>query len=486
MVISCDDGHNDEKGYTPSSASLPPSQHLNSSSISRDEKEILLYSSSHNCSLKRTSDADGNSTLDATTLPSSTKIAATAEATSSSTTIAAPSSSSSVPSCPPQSSFTQRALSADEKIYQEIKLRDFESINKYFNFQKGKGKHRPPISVVGCSENFRHCFRAIREWRKKTTKQQKEEKKRVSTLKKSERNKYEAKIDALMKNKEFVLWGRRKKTNAIFEIDRQPLASLTNINNVAPIIAEAAVLAPPKQQPCPSRMSDRCLVQRSAERAKEMHEQVLKHIGIASSKEERASRFNDEKEDESERNFKKRKVGTRPQFAYQAGDAVGCKLLHQTMRQFARYTDTVTMDETAIDNENENKNSGNKPKNMAVMMVLNEVSETSMNGGGAKEKGNARRSKPEFIILSDNKNDCKKILKVFGDIFTRDEEKNKKENYELNFCQKDEDTGLMSTSVNMYIENKRKKRESGKARKPVTLETIEEEIDEQELGVTLD
>ena len=67
------------------------------------------------------------------------------------------------------------------------------------------------------------------------------------------------------------------------------------------------------------------------------------------------------------------------------------------MKQFARYNDTVT---TNRDDDDENE--GKKPRNIAIMMVLNEVSETSMNGGGAKEKGCAKRRKPEFLLLSDN------------------------------------------------------------------------------------
>ena len=80
-------------------------------------------------------------------------------------------------------------------------------------------------------------------------------------------------------------------------------------------------------------MSDRHLIQNAAERAKEMNDVVLRHVGTALSKEDRVKRLSEtEEENRNGRYFKKRKVGARPQSAYQASDMVGCKLLHQTMK----------------------------------------------------------------------------------------------------------------------------------------------------------
>jgi len=57
------------------------------------------------------------------------------------------------------------------------------------------------------------------------------------------------------------------------------------------------------------------------------------------------------------------------------------------------------------------------PRRMAVMMVLNEVSPTSMNGGGAKVRS-VKRSKPEFLLVSDNRKDCKKVMGAFCECFS--------------------------------------------------------------------
>ena len=173
-------------------------------------------------------------------------------------------------------------------------------------------------------------------------------------------------------------------------------------------------------------------------------------------------------------------MGTiRPKLAYQAGDVISQKCLFQTIKQFAKYNDTLTLRRDG-DGANDNK-----PRNMAVMMVLNEVGESSLNGGGARQKASAKRNIPEFIILLDDKKYCKKIIKAFSDIFTTNEAKNKKENYTLHFFQPDETTGLMWTSVNNFVEAKQKARENGKAKSTATMDTIEEEYNE-ELGVTLD
>ena len=132
------------------------------------------------------------------------------------------------------------------------------------------------------------------------------------------------------------------------------------------------------------------------------------------------------------------------------------------MKQFAKYSDTVTI--------KRGEDECVKPRNIALMMVLNDVEESSMNGGGAKEKGCAKRCKPEFLLLSDNKKDCKKIMSVFSEIFTTKENMNKKDNYDFHWFQQHED-GSIATAVNNYVNEKKKERENGRAKVIMTLDS---------------
>ena len=222
-----------------------------------------------------------------------------------------------------------------------------------------------------------------------------------------------------MKNKECILSGNKNEESV------EPPAPV--INNTTIINESTSTIPIPQQQRQQTSYSVpldlESLVQFSAESAKERHDACLeKHIGIFSSEEDRIRKV-DEMEEErvnSRIHVKKRKLGEKPEFVYQAGDGTSYSMLHQLMKAYGKYNDTVTMDS---DGE------GNKSRNIAVLMVLNEVSETSMNGGGSKDFDCARREKPEFLLFSNNKKDCKKVMSAFSDIYTTDKEKNKKEWY---------------------------------------------------------
>ena len=236
--------------------------------------------------------------------------------------------------------------------------------------------------------------------------------------------------------------------------------------------------------PVRSRMSDRTLVQRAKKMSEQLHEKVLAHIGFVSSKEERVRKINeDEENNKGGRVMKKRKKGERPQYLYQAGDKVGRKSFFDALKCFGVFSDSTTIERSDENEMNLNEEEG--PRNMAVMMVLNEVSDSSMNGGGAREKCQAKRSKPQFFLVSDNKPDCFKVLTAFKEIFSRDEKENKKDKYELNWLKQDKKSGLLATTIETYIKDKKTSRASCKGQKIVTLEQIEEEIDEN-LSSTLD
>ena len=108
-----------------------------------------------------------------------------------------------------------------------------------------------------------------------------------------------------------------------------------------------------------------------------------------------------------------------------------------------------------------------------------------MNGGGAKEYGCARREKPEFLLFSNNKKDCKKVMSAFSDIYTTNVDKNKKGQYDYHWFQQNEETRLILPDINDKIEGRKKQRENGTTKKPITLETIQEETSEN-LHSTLD
>ena len=148
------------------------------------------------------------------------------------------------------------------------------------------------------------------------------------------------------------------------------------------------------------------------------------------------------------------------------------------MKQFASFSDTVTIDES-----NEKEINDGMPRNVAVMMILNEVADSSMNGGGAKEKTFARKSKPQFILISDSRQNCKKVMCAFSEIFTtKVESTNKKNKYEVTLLQQDETSGLLKESVDKFIEQGLKRRVSVST-KPVTLEAVQNKLSENVGGI---
>ena len=75
-------------------------------------------------------------------------------------------------------------------------------------------------------------------------------------------------------------------------------------------------------------------------------------------------------------------------------------------------------------------------------------------------------------------------MSAFSDIFTRNEAKNKKDKYDLIMLQRNEATDLLKTTVDDFIGNEKKKRES-LSTKPTTLEEIQNELSE-DIGVRLE
>ena len=123
------------------------------------------------------------------------------------------------------------------------------------------------------------------------------------------------------------------------------------------------------------------------------------------------------------------------------------------------------------------KENEGKPRNIAVLLVLNEVAHSSMNGGGAREKRRARWSKPEFVLVCDRKSDCFKVLTAFKQIFSRDERENKKECYDLALFEHDEASGNLTPALEKLMSKYKRERSNGKNQKTVTLEQIDEEVD---------
>jgi hypothetical protein len=129
------------------------------------------------------------------------------------------------------------------------------------------------------------------------------------------------------------------------------------------------------------------------------------------------------------------------------------------LKAIGKYSDSVTFDS--------NKET---PRQLVVTMILNEVRSTSADGGTLGFQS-LRRKKPEFILACNNKSDCKKMMKAFHEIFVRDENKSKKDEYDVSFLQADSNDKKLSTSIDNFVK-KNKNERSSLSRKPLTVNTI--------------
>jgi hypothetical protein len=242
---------------------------------------------------------------------------------------------------------------------------------------------------------------------------------------------------------------------------------------VVPLVAAAA---PTPNQETATRISDRGLKSRAIDAARALHANVIKHIGMASTEEERKRRV-DEKETRKEINkSKKRKVGDRPKQCYQAGDMCGRKVMFQTLKQVATLSDTITIEQSSHREQR-------IPRNMVVTMILNEVRASSINGGGTRKANRMRKDKPEFILVCDNQDDCKVVLDTFSDIFTRDIDSNKKELYDLVILTKSAKDGKLKTAVEDYVKEEMEKRSIFKS---IDLNSIQSKLSDAGVGSNLE
>ena len=175
---------------------------------------------------------------------------------------------------------------------------------------------------------------------------------------------------------------------------------------------------------------------------------------------------------------KRRKIGERPKYAYQAGDSVGRRELHYVMKQFARYIETVTLKR---DDENFD-GSDTRPRNIAVMMILNKVSRSSMNGGARKAYDKAKRHKPEFILIAESQIDCKDVITAFSECCTTKQHLNKVDDYDFSWIKPDEATGLIQVAIDKFIEKEKKKRQSWNTKNQVSLEEIQDSVVDNGVG----
>ena len=105
--------------------------------------------------------------------------------------------------------------------------------------------------------------------------------------------------------------------------------------------------------------------------------------------------------------------------------------LHSTLKQLARFSDTITLPSEENNEDNGRSCHGEKPRNISVMMILNEVEQMSMNGGVKKAGKLMKKQQPEFILLAENGKNCKKVITAFLKIFTSNPEKNNSDGYDL-------------------------------------------------------
>ena len=82
------------------------------------------------------------------------------------------------------------------------------------------------------------------------------------------------------------------------------------------------------------------------------------------------------------------------------------------MKAVARYSDTVTINA-------ESNAAKNAPHHLVVTMILNDVKTTFVDGRSIAANC-LKRGKPKFLVFSNSKDDCKKVMNTFNSIFTRD------------------------------------------------------------------
>ena len=382
------------------------------------------------------------------------------------------------------SSTTLPSIDEDELIFQKVDLKCKKSIDKYFKMIPGKGERKPPASYAGFSRDFRECFEKIRQWRELSKEDQEEKRRECSNLPARELRTFRNNLTYLMKQNK----GTREESQ---QSCRLPLSSIGNTIQHVSNGQQGDTTAGGKKRKgaVAQRISDRRLKKKSADRAARNNERLCKHIGIVLTEEERFKKIDEMKNANKKKNEdkKKRAKGSRPQFAYQAGDMMGRRALQKAIKEFAIFSDLVTLrrqNERLGDSDDEEADM--KPKNAAVMMIMNEVAQTSISGGGPRERGVSRRAKPEFILISDNMKDCKRIMTAFGEIVTNDEAVNKKDNYDWNWLHQHKETGLLVTSVDAFVAREIEMRASGRNQKLVTLNQIQGEEENDPFVASLD
>lgn len=126
------------------------------------------------------------------------------------------------------------------------------------------------------------------------------------------------------------------------------------------------------------------------------------------------------------------------------------------------------------------------PKQIAVMMVLNEVEDTPVNGGGRlnQDSDSCRRKKPQFLLVTDSRPNCKIIIDAFTSVFSTNDNENKKGLYDYHIMQRDVKTGLLYPSVENFIKGTKSVRK-GVSKKQESLEVVQNDVCEKKLGSIL-
>ena len=390
---------------------------------------------------------------------------------------------------------TAKKKSKDQEIYEKIDLNYAGSIDKFFKFHDRKGTLKPIPSVLGCSSNYKTVFREIHEWRKLTQSAQETRKQNfIHNTTEKEKRAFRKKIALLMKkesiqthppvsNTTTTITNTITNTNSIIangssNTNNSVLSSSSEKQRSSTTSASTTSAASTTPATHCFNLTSPSFIRRAAAAAIKVHGAVKRHIGLASAQEDRVGKLNEIDKEKSV--HKRRKIGERPQFAYQAGDSVGRRELHLVMKQFGRYIDTVT-----LKRDDANLDGDKRPRNIAVMMVLNKVSQSSMNGGARKANDKAKRNKPEFILLAESQLDCKDVITAFSECCTTKQHLNKKDDYDFSWIKPDEITGKIRVTVDNFIEEEKKKRQSWNT-KPISLEEIQDSIAQDGVGTVIE
>ena len=320
---------------------------------------------------------------------------------------------------------------------------------------------KPPITYTGVSaSDYGFCFKKIREWRKLTQNQQQEVIDGVRNIPQREKNRCKKNLKAMKKTQDRLLVEEilNGDDDEGYDTDDENLRRINGDGILSSRTSDETNRA------ASVRLSNRAMENRSLAMARERNDTLLEYVGLGSSEETRRRVIDEQDKENESRKKKARKSGDRPEKIGQAADRYATNERHKALKAIGKYSDTVTI-RTQHDAEK------NNPRHLVVTLILNEVESTSIDGGTIASNS-LQRSKPEFLVVTNSKDDCKKVMSTFNSIFTSNRENCKKESFDVTLINGETSNDKkVATAVNEYIQQSKNKR-CTVSKRPLSVNTI--------------